>query len=224
MVNPMEVGNWEQRMIGTALMLWLLKFLEHIMMSNKELGLFLNYKQPPRLNLVTVHWSNEFSIWNCLFIDSACAFLLCHNFSLVYNCRSERRPQNMHSNEELLVYATTTVGSDSSASIINTPINTLTTGNVQLPLEWQWKTCQLLWESEGNVIRCLYASESTLESKTGKWDSKFKPVWKFRLPLCWTEKSNLVFPVKIYRLKCFIMLYYHQIFGFSRLVNLFYFN
>lgn len=37
-------------------------------------------------------------------------------------------------NKDLLVYATTAVGSDSSVSIINTPINTLTAGNVQLPL------------------------------------------------------------------------------------------
>ncbi len=73
---------------------------------------------------------------------------------IFYNCRSERRPQNMY--KELLVYATTAVGSDSSASVINTSINT----HVQLPLEWQWKMCQLLWDSKGNVIWCLYASES----------------------------------------------------------------
>lgn len=59
--------------------------------------------------------------YEIVYLYSACASLLHHNVSLVYNCRSERRPQNKYSNKELLVYATTAVGSDSSASIINTP-------------------------------------------------------------------------------------------------------
>lgn len=124
--------------------------------------------------------------YEIVYLYSACASLLHHNVSLVYNCRSERRPQNMHSNKELLAYATTAVGSDSSAGIINTPISTLTTGNVWLPLKWQWKMCQLLWDSEGNVIWCLCASESTLESKTGKCDGQFKQLNLFGSSSCLT--------------------------------------